>query len=122
MSRYTFVKSAAKLQKKTDMSKSFIEKELRFNLEDFRDLHYPFTFVFDRRAFLAYKKRLFPKWFLDTNLWDMYNLDGLISYSSFDSLCISVDKYRKVFFRRIAYPMLGKLEIQVVFYNDSPNR
>ena len=104
--RYTFVKSAAKLQKKTDMSKSFIEKELRFNLEDFRDL----------------QKRLFPKWFLDTNLWDMYNLDGLISYSSFDSLCISVDKYRKVFFRRIDYPMLGKLEIQVVFYNDSPNR
>lgn len=98
------------------MSKSFIEKEMRFNLEDFRDLHYPFTFVFDREAFDIYKQRLFPKWFLDTNLWDMYNLDVLISYSSFGSLSLSVDKYRKVFIRRIDYPIL-ELELQIVFYN-----
>lgn len=100
------------------MSKSNVEKELRFNLEDFRDLNCPFSFVFDRRAFNAYKRRLFPIWFLNSNLWDMYNLDQLMCYSSFGSLTISVDKYRKVFIRRIDYPALGKLEMQIIFYND----
>lgn len=104
------------------MSKSKVEKEFRLDLEDFRDLNFPFGFVFDFRAFDTYKQRLFPKWFLDSGLWDVYNLDYLISYSSFGSLTISVDKYRKVFIRRIEYPLYGTLDLQIVFYNDSPNR
>lgn len=104
------------------MSKSIVEKEFRFDLEDFRNLNFPFDFVFDRKAFDVYKRRLFPKWFLDSNLWDVYRLDYLISYSSFGSLSLSVDKYRKVFIRRIDYPILGKLELQIVFYNDFSGR
>lgn len=50
VSRYTFVKSAAKLQKKTDMSKSFEEKEVRFKYVDFRDWHYMDSFVLDYTA------------------------------------------------------------------------
>lgn len=104
------------------MAKSFIEKELRLDLEDFRDLNFPFDFVFDSRAFDTYKQRLFPKWFLDSNLWDVYRLDYLISLSSFGSLTISVDKYRKVFIRRIKCSLYGTLDLQIIFYNDSPDR
>lgn len=119
VSRYTFVKSAAKLQKKTDMSKSFDEKEVRFKYVDFRDWHYMDSFVLDYRAFSEYKKRMFPKWFLDSGLWSLYNLDQIIFYSSFRTLCISVDKYRKVFVRRIDYPLMSKLEFQIIFYNEA---